>query len=90
MANISSRERAELIRKGNALFNQGEIEKAAKIFKAVKYVDGLIRIGDYYYKKGQIIFALKYYNEANYKKRINEAIKDIINTFKIWLNDKNE
>ena len=91
MREISSKERAELIRKGNELFNKKEIEKAAKIFTAVDYKDGLIRVGDYYYKKGQMIFALKYYNMANYKKRIDEAVQNIISVFKLWVQqDKNE
>ena len=45
---LSSQQRIALIRKGNELFNQGEFEKAKRIFLTTSYSDGLTRIGQYY------------------------------------------
>lgn len=88
---MSGKDRAELVRKGNMLFNEGEIEKASKIFEAVHYVDGLIRIGDYYYGKSEIVNSLIYYKKANYKKRIEQLAPGIASVFKTWIfEDKEE
>ena len=53
--------RAALIRKGNELFNRGSIDLARKIFITTRYTDGLIRMGDYYFKKKKHIMALQLY-----------------------------
>ncbi len=90
MKKISDKQRVELIRKGNELFNNEEIEKAGKIFSAVNYIDGLIRVGDYYYSKGKLVFALKFYNKANNKTRINKAVENILSVFKLWITEKDE
>ena len=86
---IVPKERLILIRKGNELFNKGDINKAAKIFVTTAYKDGLIRIGDYYYfDRKDPIKALHYYMEANYKKRIEKVSEKIAQIIKRWLNKK--
>lgn len=88
---LKESERIELIRKGNQLFNEGNVEMAAKIFKATNYIDGLIRIGDYYYKKSQPLRALTYYKAANCKPRIEELAGKMFEVLKTWLEeDKSE
>lgn len=82
---IDQKDRAELIRKGNQFFNTGKIKEAARIFETVKYMDGLIRIGDYYYKKNEFINALNFYKKAGYKKRIEQLTPEMITVFKNWL-----
>lgn len=90
MAKISEKERAELIRKGNRFFNEGNVEKASKIFDTVHYVDGLIRVGDYYYGKKEVVNSLIYYKKANYKKRIEQLAPDMAAVFKTWMAEKEE
>ncbi len=90
MAKISKKERAALIRKGNMLFNEGKIEKASKIFEAVHYVDGLIRVGDHYYGNKELVNSLIYYKKANYKKRIEQVAPQIASVFKAWISDGEE
>ncbi len=64
---LTPKERLLLIRKGNELFNNGNIDKAAKIFVTTAYKDGLIRVGDYYYfQKKDPIKALYFYIEEDY------------------------
>ena len=53
--------RAALIRKGNELYNKGEIALAQRIFVTTSYSDGLIRIGDRYLKGGKPLEALRMY-----------------------------
>jgi hypothetical protein len=85
---LKPKERLLLIRKGNEIFNNGEIEKAAKIFATTAYRDGLIRVGDYYYfEKRDILKALQYYVEAKYERRIGEVTERIAGVIKKWLGD---
>ena len=86
---LTPKERLQLIRKGNEVFNNGDIEKAAKIYITTAYKDGLIRVGDYYYfDKKDVLKALHYYFEAKYEKRINEVSERIALVIKKWLSDK--
>jgi predicted metal-dependent hydrolase len=86
---LTPKERLLLIRKGNEIFNNGDIEKAAKIYTTTAYKDGLIRVGDYYYfDKKDVLKALHYYFEAKYEKRINEVLERIALVIKKWLGDK--
>ncbi len=85
---LTPKERIVLIRKGNELLNDGEVEKAAKIFITTAYKDGLIRIGDYYYfEKKNPFRALHFYLEAKYEKRIRELTERMAMVLKKWLNE---
>mgnify|MGYP005836799625 CR=1 FL=1 len=85
---LTPKERLILIRKGNELFNNGDVEKAAKIFVTTAYKDGLIRVGDYYYfDKKSPLKALQYYIEARYEKRIAELSERVAAVIKKWLKE---
>ena len=58
---ISGAQKVALNRKGNVLFNSGDIEGARRIFLTTGYSDGLVRIGDYYKSKGKSLDALRMY-----------------------------
>ena len=58
---IDRTQKAALNRKGNMLFNQGDIEGARRVYLTTGYSDGLARIGDYYKSKGRPLDALKMY-----------------------------
>ena len=58
---IDSPRKAALNRKGNVLFNSGDIEGARRVFLTTGYSDGLSRVGDYYRSQGRLIEALKMY-----------------------------
>jgi len=60
-ASVNGAQKAELNRKGNMLFNSGNIETARRIFLTTGYSDGLSRIGDYYKSKSRLIDALHMY-----------------------------
>ncbi|HAK47444.1 MAG TPA: hypothetical protein DCO79_16185 [Spirochaeta sp.] len=60
-ASLSGADKAALIRKGNAFFNDKEYEKARRIFVTTGYTDGLIRIGDWYLEHNQPLEAIKMY-----------------------------
>ncbi len=70
---MDDKERVALIRKGNMLFNEGDIEKASVIFIKTRYMDGLTRVADYYFfDKRQPLTALKYYKAVNRQDKVRE------------------
>ncbi len=85
---MDKKERIELIRKGNMLFNEGEIEKASIIFRKTAYRDGLTRIGDYYfYEKKMPLIALKYYKMVNKTEKVNEIFERMVFALGKWLGE---
>jgi len=58
---VDGNQKAALNRKGNALYNSGDIEGARRIFLTTGYSDGLARVGDYYKKEGRELDALRMY-----------------------------
>jgi hypothetical protein len=58
---IDGAQKAALNRKGNALYNSGNIEGAKRIFLTTGYTDGLVRVGDYYFSQGRALDALHMY-----------------------------
>jgi hypothetical protein len=58
---IDSNLKAALNRKGNMLFNSGDIEGAKRVFLTTGYSDGLSRVGDYYLSRGRDLDALRMY-----------------------------
>jgi hypothetical protein len=61
---IDSSRKTALNRKGNVLFNSGDIEGARRIFMTTCYSDGLSRVGDYYKSRNRLIEALRMYRIA--------------------------
>ena len=53
--------KAALNRKGNVLYNAGDIEGARRIFLTTGYSDGLSRVGDYYKSQNRLLEALHMY-----------------------------
>jgi hypothetical protein len=73
---MEGKERVELIRRGNELFNNGEISKAAVLFVKTGYRDGLTRIADHlFYDKRQPLYALKYYRMVNRQDKVQEIFE---------------
>lgn len=64
---LNSEQKVILNRKGNMLFNQGDIESARRIYTTTGYSDGLTRVGDVYQDKNESIKALKQYILAHNK-----------------------
>lgn len=58
---LNSEQKVILNRKGNVLFNEGNIEAARRIFITTGYSDGLTRVADVYAEKKQELKALKLY-----------------------------
>ncbi|MBQ0161971.1 MAG: hypothetical protein KBS84_02270 [Treponema sp.] len=77
VSSLSSEQKAILNRKGNILFNEGNIEAARRIYITTGYSDGLTRVADKYVEQKQEIKALKLYLLAH-NERKTEPIYDKI------------
>jgi hypothetical protein len=76
---MDSKERVELIRRGNEYFNTGDISNATALFLKTQYRDGLTRVADYYFfDKKQPLVALKYYKLVNRQDKVNEIFERMI------------
>lgn len=76
---LTSEQKAILNRKGNVLFNSGDINTARRIWLATGYSDGLTRIGDSFLKSGDELSALKYYWLAHNKNKATPLIEKTAN-----------
>jgi hypothetical protein len=74
---IDGAQKAALNRRGNILYNEGDIEGARRIFLTTGYSDGLVRIGDYYKSQGRPLDALRMYWIAPDKKKSEPIIMEL-------------
>ncbi|WP_295798089.1 hypothetical protein [uncultured Treponema sp.] len=82
---LSDQQKVALNRKANALFNEGKIEMAKRIFITTGYSDGLTRIGDNYNKENKYLDALKMYLLAHNKRKSEPIIEKISQTVSVML-----
>ncbi|MDR1390706.1 MAG: hypothetical protein LBJ31_12120 [Treponema sp.] len=80
-----SADKAALNRKGNTLFNQGDIEGAKRIFITTGYSDGISRVGDYYKASGRLLDALKMYWTAPDKTKAQPLIEQLSEIVKYFI-----
>ncbi|MCL2720084.1 MAG: hypothetical protein FWD47_01920 [Treponema sp.] len=73
-ATVEGSQKAALNRKGNQMFNDGNIEGARRIFMTTGYSDGLSRVGDYYKENNRLIEALRMYWTAPDRKKSQPLI----------------
>jgi hypothetical protein len=84
---LSHEKRAALIRKGNELFNKGQVALAQRIFVTTRYSDGLIRLGDHYVKGGRPLDALRAYWVAPAPDKAAVLVEKIAQVMKQWLSE---
>ena len=77
VGNLSAQQRVVLNRKANALFNDGKIDMAERIFITTGYSDGLTRVGDVYAQKNDYLKALKLYLLAHNKRKSEPLIEKL-------------
>ena len=74
---LKDEQKVLLNRKGNALFNEGNIEDARRIFVTTGYSDGLSRVGDTYLSKKREFDALKLYLLAHNQRKAEPLIEKL-------------
>jgi hypothetical protein len=88
--NIESSQKAALNRKGNMLFNSGDIEGARRIFITTGYSDGLVRVGDYYKSQGRDLDALRMYWIAPDKKKCEPILEKVSSLIRTLINEEDQ
>lgn len=82
VGNITLKQKVQLNRKGNELFNNKEYEKAKSIFLATGYSDGLCRMGDFYMEDEKPILALQMYFKAKMPSKYEPLIESVAGVIK--------
>ncbi|NCN06115.1 MAG: hypothetical protein GW949_10860 [Spirochaetales bacterium] len=82
---VTSQQKVALIRRGNELFNQGKVEESRKIFVTLRYTDGILRLGNYYYEKKKFVEALKMFAAAPEGGQIQALAPSIAKVIRLWL-----
>ena len=85
---IDGADKATLNRKGNILFNSGDIEGARRVFLTTGYSDGLARVGDYYMSKGRSLDALRMYWIAPDRVKAEPIINQLAGIIQTLLSDE--
>lgn len=84
---LDGSQRAALIRKGNELYNSGQIDAAKRVFLTTRYTDGLRRLGDYYYEKNDILEAFRMYWLAPDQRKVDYLVERMAGVVREWLKD---
>lgn len=87
---VEGSDKAALNRKGNVLFNSGDIEGARRIFMTTGYSDGLSRVGDYYKSQNRLIEALRMYWIAPDRHKSEPLIEQVSFLIKQMLEENEE
>ena len=87
---LESADKAVLNRKGNVLFNSGDIESARRIYITTGYSDGLIRVGNHYKSQGRILDALRMYWIAPDKNKAESIIIQLATIIQDLVHDKEQ
>lgn len=90
LSGLERDEKARLNRKGNELFNRGELETARRIFQTTGYSDGLIRVGDKYLETLRPVDALKMYWLAKDEKKKQALVELAVLAIQKLLDEKEE
>ena len=85
---VDSSQKAALNRKGNILFNSGDIEGARRIFQTTGYSDGLSRVGDYYKSQNRLIDALQMYWIAPDRTKYEPIIMQLAGVLQNLINEE--
>lgn len=90
LSGVEPDRKVKLNRKGNELFNSGDVEAARRIFQTTGYSDGLIRVGERYMAERRPIDALKMFKLAKDDRRAEGLISSAALVIQLLLNEKEE
>jgi len=87
-AELAQEQRAVLIRRGNALYNEKKYDLAKRIFLTTGYSDGLIRLGNMYLKEAKPLEAFRMYWLAPDRKKVEAMLEKSVAIIRKWLKEK--
>jgi hypothetical protein len=87
---VEGSDKAALNRKGNMLYNSGDVEGARRIFMTTGYSDGLSRVGDSYKSQNRLMEALHMYWIAPDRNKAEPLIEQLSGIIKQLIEDNGE
>lgn len=89
-ATLTQQQRTALIRKGNEVFNRGDIALAERIYRTTRYGAGLSRVGDWYMKQCRPLEALGAYRSGRCRLKADTLVERIARVVSDWLKEGGE
>jgi hypothetical protein len=87
-ADLTEAQRVALIRKGNEVFNRGDVALAEKIYRTTRYTAGLARIGDWYVRQNRPLEALAAYREGRCRGKADVLVERMARVVSGWLKEE--
>ncbi len=83
---LTDAQKAEIVRRGNTLFNEGRFFEAGRVYTTVGYKTGLIRLGDlFYFEKEMPLVAYGFYRNANHRPMLDKIGEGFVFALKCLL-----
>ncbi|HBS05485.1 MAG TPA: hypothetical protein DEA96_10995 [Leptospiraceae bacterium] len=83
---MDARIKEELIRRGDAAFEDEDFHRAREFYTKADHKEGLIRIGDFYmYEKRLPLMAYGYYKKAGAQIKIDDLHRRMVGAFAQWI-----
>jgi hypothetical protein len=89
-ATLTQHQRTALIRKGNEVFNRGDMALAERIYRATRYGAGLARIGDWYMRQSRPLEALQAYRAAPCREKADILVERMARVLSGWLKEEGQ
>ena len=87
-ATLTQHQRTALIRKGNEVFNRGDVALAERIYRTTRYAAGLVRIGDWYLGQNRPLEALSAYRSGRCRGRADLVVERMARVLSEWLKEE--
>ena len=87
-AALTEHQRTALIRKGNEVFNRGDVALAEKIYRTTRYTAGLARIGDWYVRQNRPFEAFDVYRAARCRGKADLLVERMARVLSGWLKEE--
>jgi hypothetical protein len=89
-ATLTQHQRTALIRKGNEVFNRGDIALAERIYRTTRYAAGLARVGDWYMGQNRPLEALQAYRGARCREKVDILAARMACVLSGWLKEEGQ
>ena len=89
-ATLTQQQRTALIRKGNEVFNRGDVVLAERIYRTTQYGAGLSRVGDWYMRQNRPLEALQAYWSGRCRRKADLLVERMARVLSGWLKEEGE
>jgi hypothetical protein len=87
---LTAQQRTALIRKGNEVFNRGDVALAERIYRTTRYSAGLARIGDWYLRQNRPLEALDAYRTGRCRGKADFVTERMARVVSGWLKEEGQ